>query len=192
MNQSMLDALMSYSRSEVDKLLAQYKEYKELDAAIMSGKAASKPRFSLMGNLGTMQNLDPLAAAKKQLANIGNAMKFQNPLIWLMYKHEAYRNEPEKALKTVSDLVAHCQVDGICHKRFDAINTHLRHATGKDIADTSFQNLSLDDLAHNHDYLEMCLHLPFQKKWSKHENDSTGKWHNYILGSNEPEDMSCC
>lgn len=192
MDRSTVDALMAYSRSQVDTLLAQYKEYKELDSAIKSGVAVTTRKFSLMGNLGAMQNLDPLADAKKRLADIGDAMKFQNPLIWLMYKYEAYRNEPGKALSTVADLVAHCQVDGICHKRFDAINTYLRRTIGKDITDEKLQNVSLGDLAHNPDYIQMCLHLPFQKKWSKHENDPAGKWCTYVLGSSEPEDTLCC
>lgn len=192
MDSTSLQALLAYSRSEVDKLLASYKEYKGLAEAIETGNIESAPKFSLMGNLGKMQNLNPQAEAKKKLDAIGDSMKFQNPLIWLQYKYEAYQYEPGKELRTIADLVSHCDVDGICHKRFDAINMHLRHTNGKDLTDHELQSVRLEDLAEDLRYLVMCLDLSFQKKWSRHENDPAGKWRNYVLGNQEDEDLTCC
>jgi hypothetical protein len=142
-------------------------------------------------------------------------MKFQNPLIWLTYKYEAYKNE-EKPLTTVADLVEHCEVDGICHKRFHAINTYLREKySGKDLVspDTSKLPLAkrlghrteallgrgplvdgampLEQLAKDRRFIALCFDLSFQTKWSRHENDRSGKWKHYAFEDEPVERYSC-
>ncbi len=195
MNTTSSESLFEYTDKEVASLLSAYLAYKALSEEIESGAFNSeKPKFSLLGKPGIMQNLDPLAEAKKKLEKIGDGMKFQNPLIWLRYKLEAYRNEPGKELKTVNDLIAHCKIDGICHKRFDAINTCLREKyDGKDLTDPAFvdPSLSLEDLARNPKYISLCFDLLFQTKWSRHENDRTGKWQHYAF-TNEPIEQYPC
>lgn len=45
-------------------------------------------------------------------------MTFDTPLIWAMYKYEAYASEPQP-IKTVHDFRQHCSKPGyICTKRF--------------------------------------------------------------------------
>lgn len=212
------DSLFDYTRREVDSLLGAYREYKELSEQIESGTVASeKPKFNLLGKLGVMQNLNPLAEAKKRLEKIGDGMKFQNPLIWLTYKLEAYKDE-EKPLKTVADLIAHCEVDGICHRRFDAINTCLRgkydgkDLVGPDISSWSLYQkalyglklllnrrrytlvdprLPLEELAKDRRFIALCFDLQFQGKWSRHENNSSGKWKHYAFENEPVEKYSC-
>ncbi len=136
-----LERLLSYTETEVNSLLLSYSEYKELSKQIDLGQVEnkSKPSFSFFKNIGKMQNLDPLANAKKELVKIGEEMKFQNPLIWLTYKYLAYKNEPNKKLSTLTDLREHCKVDGICFRRFDAINFYLRSKhNGLDLNSDSF------------------------------------------------------
>jgi hypothetical protein len=194
MNMTSGESLFGYTRREVDSLLAAYERYKTLSAQIDSGVVYSeKPKFSLFGKLGEMQNLNPLAEAKKRLDEIGNGMKFQNPLIWLTYKHEAYKNE-DKPLTTVADLIAHCEVDGICHRRFDAINSYLREKyKGGDITNPAFVSpeTSLEDLAKDKRFIAICFDLSFQTKWSRHENDSAGKWKHYAFKDEPVEKYSC-
>lgn len=218
MNMTSSESLFDYTRREVDSLLAAYEQYKTLSAQIASGVVPSeKTKFSLLGKPGVMQNLDPLAEAKKRLEKIGDGMKFQNPLIWLTYKYEAYKNE-EKPLKTVADLIAHCKVDGICHRRFDSINTHLRgkhegkDLSGPDISSWSLyqkvlyklqllldrrryalvdSRLSLEELAKDRRFVALCFDLSFQSKWSRHENDPAGKWKHYAFRDEPAEKYSC-
>lgn len=195
MNTTSTESLFEYTDKEVAWLLSAYQEYKTLAGQIESGAfLAEKPKFTLLGKPGVMQNLDPLAKAKKRLEQIGESMKFQNPLIWLRYKLEAYKNEPGKELRTVSDLIAHCKIDGICHKRFDAINTHLRGKyDGKDLTDPRFvdPSLGLEDLALDPRYISLCFDLLFQTKWSRHENDTVGKWGRYAFADEPIEQYSC-
>lgn len=195
MNAASTESLFEYTDKEVAWLLSAYQEYKTLAEQIESGAIVTeKPKFSLFDRLGVMQNLDPLAKAKKKLEKIGESMKFQNPLIWLRYKLEAYKNEPGKEINTVGDLIAHCKVDGICHKRFDAINTYLRgRYEGKDLTDSTFvdPSFSLEDLARDPRYISLCFDLLFQTKWSRHENDTVGKWQGYAFVDEPAERYSC-
>ena len=71
--------VLAYSRSETDNLLAMYAQYMELTRQIESkdGLFSRTP-----GKIGASD----LMSERKQL---GEAMKFQNPLIWMMYKYEA-------------------------------------------------------------------------------------------------------
>lgn len=195
MSTSSTESLFDYTDKEVASLLSAYLAYQTLSQEIESGAFISeKPKFSLLGKPGVMQNLDPLAEAKKRLEKIGDEMKFQNPLIWLRYKLEAYRNDPSKKLETVEDLIAHCKVDGICNRRFDAINAYLhqRH-DGKDLTDPEFasRSMKLEVLAQDPRYIGICFDLAFQTKWSRHENDSAGKWKNYAFTQEPVEEYSC-
>jgi hypothetical protein len=165
-------------------LLEAYKEYQTLSLQIELGAASKQAKFSLMGNMGKMQNLDPQASAKKKLEAIGEGMKFQNPLIWLLYKHLAYKDDPSKAIRTLGDLVSHCKEDGICHKRFDSINSYFRRNNdGKDMTSEEFmgQSLGLENVSQDLRYISMCLDQEFQATWSENENDKSGKWRNYSL-----------
>lgn len=187
------ESLFDYTQAEVNALLLAYDRYKTLSAQIASGEVvAEKPKFSLLGKPGMMQNLDPLADARKKLTEIGDGMKFQNPLIWLTYKFEAYKDE-EGALTTVGDLIKHCDVDGICHRRFDAINRSLREKYCGDITTSTFisSDTNLADLGKDRRFIALCFDLNFQTKWSRHENDPQGKWKNYAFDGEPKEKYSC-
>jgi hypothetical protein len=194
MNMTSNESLFDYTRREVDSLLAAYEQYKTLSSQIASGAIAPEaPKFSLFAKPGVMQNLDPVAEAKKRLEKIGDGMKFQNPLIWLTYKFEAYKGEV-KPLTTVADLIAHCKVDGICHRRFDAINKYLRGKhSGGDITHSAFVDpeTNLGELAKDRRFIALCFDLSFQTKWSRHENDAAGKWKHYAFEEELPEKYSC-
>ena len=180
-----MDDLLEYTRKEVDDLLTAYKKYKDIAALIADeGIPTNAPKFTLQGQPGKMQNLDPKKNLRKQLEEIGASMKFQNPLIWLGYKRLAYRDEPTNALLTLSDLVKHCQVDGICHRRFDAINLYMRRNHGGiDMRSQAFMHPSttLETVEQDPRFLNMCLDPAFTKMWSEHENCKAGKWRKYVL-----------
>jgi hypothetical protein len=186
-SQDTKEKLLSYTSSEVIALLKAYEEYKSLAVQIASETVPSTaPKFSFGSNLGKMQNFDPKKELRKELERVAESMKFQNPLIWLDYKRLAYANESGKELKTLSDLITHCEVDGICHRRFDAINLYLRRKyNGKDMRSSSFMSLgtTLENVGQDARFLDMCLDQEFAKLWSEYENSKSGKWREYILTS---------
>lgn len=72
MNMTSNESLFDYTRREVDSLLAAYEQYKTLSSQIASGTIASEaPKFSLFAKPGVMQNLDPVAEAKKGSKRLG-------------------------------------------------------------------------------------------------------------------------
>ncbi len=181
------EELLRYTNAEVQALLLAYEKYKSLAVQIASDVIpADVPKFSFGSNLGKMQNFDPKRELRKELEQVGESMKFQNPLIWLDYKRLAYANEPGKELKTLRDLVGHCEVDGICHRRFDAINLYLRRKyAGKDMWSPAFLDpfTDLDAVGKDSRFIDMCLDPVFAQLWSSHENSVSGKWREYKLSS---------
>ena len=111
------------ARAAVDKLLDMYDEYKALIAKI----AAVERRLALakLKNSGVEQiriELDDLRHSQQQLSD---NMTFDTPLVWVMYKFEAYQDEAQP-IKTMHDFRLHCSKPGyICTKRFTFLNTHL-------------------------------------------------------------------
>ena len=114
---------MNSARVAVDKLLDMYDEYKTLTAKI----AAAERRLALakLKNSDVEQvriELDNLRHSQQQLSD---AMTFDTPLVWVMYKFEAYQDEAQP-IQTMHDFRLHCSKPGyICTKRFTFLNTHL-------------------------------------------------------------------
>ena len=111
------------ARAAVDRLLSMYDEYKTLTAKI----AAAERRLALakLKNSDVEQiriELDDLQHSQQQLSD---AMTFDMPLVWVMYKFEAYKDEAQP-IRTMHDFRLHCSKPGyICTKRFIFLNAHL-------------------------------------------------------------------
>ena len=114
---------MNSARVAVDKLLRMYDEYKTLAAKI----TAAERRLALakLKNSGVEQiriELDELRHNQQQLSD---DMTFDTPLVWVMYKFEAYQDEAQP-IRTMHDFHLHCSKPGyICTKRFIFLNAHL-------------------------------------------------------------------
>jgi hypothetical protein len=164
--------VLAYSRSETDNLLAMYAQYMELTRQIENkdGLFSRTP-----GKIGASD----LMLERKQL---GEAMKFQNPLIWMMYKYEAYKNTSKPVL-TTKMLREHCEnKTDICFKRYDYINTALRQKNqGEDLNSDEFLAADTDLAAVINDqrFVNLALDPVFMAGWVKNENDEDGKWVNY-------------
>ena len=115
--------MMNGARAAVDKLLDMYDEYKTLTAKI----AAAERRLALakLKNSDVEQiriELDELRHSQQQLSD---DMTFDTPLVWVMYKFEAYQDEAQP-IRTMHDFRLHCSKPGyICTKRFIFLNAHL-------------------------------------------------------------------
>ena len=115
--------MMNGARVAVDKLLDMYDDYKTLTVKI----AAAERRLALAklknGDVEQVQTkLDGLRRDQQQLSD---DMTFDTPLIWVMYKFEAYKDEAQP-IRTMHDFRLHCSKPGyICTKRFRFLNAHL-------------------------------------------------------------------
>lgn len=114
---------MNSARVAVDRLLDIYDEYKTLTAKI----AAAERRLALakLKNSDVEQiriELDDLRYSQQRLSD---DMTFDTPLVWVMYKFEAYQDEVQP-IRTMHDFRLHCSKPGyICTKRFIFLNAHL-------------------------------------------------------------------
>ena len=114
---------MNSARAAVDRLLDMYDDYKTLVAKI----TAAERRLALarLKNSGVEQiriELDNLLHSQQQLSD---DMTFDTPLIWVMYKFEAYQDEAQP-IRTMHDFRLHCSKPGyICTKRFIFLNAYL-------------------------------------------------------------------
>lgn len=115
--------MMNGARAAVDRLLDMYDEYKTLAAKI----TAAERRLALakLKNSDVEQiriGLDDLRYSQQQLSD---DMTFDTPLVWVMYKFEAYQDEAQP-IRTMHDFRLHCSKPGyICTKRFIFLNAHL-------------------------------------------------------------------
>ena len=111
------------ARAAVDRLLSMYDEYKTLTVKI----AAAERHLALAklknGDVEQVQTkLDGLRRDQQQLSD---TMTFDTPLVWVMYKFEAYQDETQP-IRTMHDFRLHCSKPGyICTKRFIFLNAHL-------------------------------------------------------------------
>ena len=115
--------MMNGARAAVDKLLDMYDDYKTLAVKI----AAAERRLALAklknGDVEQIRiELDELRHNQQQLSD---DMTFDTPLVWVMYKFEAYQDEAQP-IRTMHDFHLHCSKPGyICTKRFIFLNAHL-------------------------------------------------------------------
>lgn len=111
------------ARATVDRLLDMYDEYKTLTAKI----AAAERRLALakLKNSDIEQVQTELDILRRDQQQLSDTMTFDTPLIWVMYKFEAYQDEAQP-IRTMHDFRLHCSKPGyICTKRFIFLNAHL-------------------------------------------------------------------
>jgi hypothetical protein len=171
-----------YWDERVSILLAQLAEYEKKSKEYEAWKAAEKrkPKRKL-GEGGGWQNFGTPKNAKfeEELAEIGDAMKFDNPYVWIKYKGFAYGGHanPEKRMDTLSDFVEHMKKEVICPKRFAAVNRELLKRHEKDLASGLVPlETSLTEVADYAYILELSLDPHFISMWCAHEYDAQGKW----------------
>ena len=111
------------ARAAVDRLLDMYDEYETLTAKI----AAAERRLALakLKNSDVEQIRIELDDLRRDQQRLSDGMTFDTPLVWVMYKFEAYKDEAQP-IRTMHDFRLHCSKPGyICTKRFIFLNAHL-------------------------------------------------------------------
>jgi len=115
---------------------------------------------------------------------ISDAMTFDNPLVWIMYKYTAYAGT-EQEIRTIQDFADHCSHEGcICGKRFIFLNQCLVDMFGKNLQTLFDPHTSLDklqDYSYIYDLIYNDLHM---KRWKKYEyycrRGRVSKWQNFL------------
>jgi len=178
----------SESPERILKLIEQYKDYMR----ILEQKQELENRLGDMSNSqeeleGITRSIGTLAF---KLQKLWDAMKFDNPFIWIGYKKAAYE-WTENEIPTLWAFRDHCAIDNpdsryICKKRFLFLNHILKERYQIDLSQDS-------DILHAGTNLEDILALPeieelsrdedFMRKWLWYEyferGGKTMKWENY-------------
>lgn len=173
-------AMLKFVEEEVAKLVGQYKQWMDLEMQI------NQLKNQLPMSIDKEKKIEDLKLEQKQL---GEAMTFANPLIWLMYKIRAYQGT-EKALQNLGDLRKHCESPTyICHKRLDYLNWGLQKRFGKNLLDDSLDSaVSLEKIIEDGELLDLSLDGDFMKSWQEyeyfkqideHDRMRVAKWENY-------------
>lgn len=169
-----------YARKQTDTLLGMYKEYKRIadeQRSLASQLAKAKLKKQ---PVDALQSLHDHASRKMQ--SISESMTFASPLIWMMYKFEAYQDEAQPIL-TMHDFRLHCSKPGyICTKRFEFVNAELAY---RQLAPLSDSRSYPDDMLLSGVYKSLRPLIAddmFMSIWSEREYYKTdgrvAKWEN--------------
>ncbi len=126
------------------------------------------------------------APTKAEKDRIGDEMTYADPIVWMMYKHEAYKGGDHE-ITTLGDLKKH-SIDhgGICAKRFGFLRKAVEVRYCKDILDSEqFPcTMSLMDFYDSDIVNEIVSDQAFIKEWEHYEYYKEGqqvaKWQNYF------------
>ena len=169
------------TRDAVDGLLEQYRQYRKLDVQI----AAHKRLVAHQKAIGTVSSADmtQLAKLQREQSTLSDAMTFDSPLIWVMYKFEAYQDAPQP-IRTLHDFRLHCsKPDYICTKRWMFVNQWRRHMDLVPFSDVSSYPDEVE-LPVLYDELEqLASDERFMVAWRNYEyyqaDGVVGKWQNF-------------
>lgn len=168
------------ARQQVNQLVAMYNDHKALQARQADcQRQLAKAKLRREDTTQLQAVYDDLTA-QRQL--ISDTMTYASPSIWILYKYEAYADEPQ-SIRAMRDFRQHCSKPGyICTKRFDFLNAALVQRGA----------LPLTDIVAFPDTLALVEVLPaihdvesddvFMRAWRNHEyyrdGDRVAKWEN--------------
>jgi len=176
---------MDKNRKAVDQLLAVYGQYKAIQAreASLSTKLA-KAKLKNSPDETTQAEYND---AKQELQKIADAMTFANPIIWMLYKYEAYQDEAQP-IRTMHDFRLHCSKEGyICTKRFRFLNAQLKKLGSVPLTDIAYytDDTTVGEVAESRPLHNLVESTSFADLWQKHEyhttNGRVAKWENYNI-----------
>jgi len=166
------------SKNSVNELLMQYASYKELAKEIDEIKRQLAKQKLLNKDLSKITKELNLLEGKQ--SKVSDSMVFKTPIVWLMYKFLAYKDEPQP-MNNLRALKDHCSnPNGICTKRFKYINRYLKSINEVELTDkTEYPDeLTLDNLFDK--FLNFNLNRDLIADWQKHEfyeeNGIIKKW----------------
>lgn len=160
--------LLAQAREYTDHLLMQYHEYKEVSHALH--EAYSDETKSIL---------------KERLNQISDAMTFANPIVWLMYKRDAYQGTP-RAISSLGDLKSHVDhPEDICYKRYDFFTKELlKHKVNLKDTGVFPDTMELGELLEQDAIYTVFQDETFLPTWEEYEYNriegKVAKWQNYL------------
>lgn len=144
----------------------------------------------------TLENLETLlrqykdygrARTEEEKDRIGDEMTYADPIIWVMYKKQAYAGSHHE-INTLGDLKKHSIDHGsICAKRMRFLALFIKGNYKKDILDSSefSDDIILEDFYDNNLLNDIVSDKKFIKTWESHEyfkdQGRVTKWENYSI-----------
>jgi hypothetical protein len=179
--------LIEFSDREIEKLVEQYNLYMAWEQEIKDLKNQVAETLGVAQKTEILMQINQLQLRQKEL---GEAMKFANPYIWMGYKMKAYLGS-EKEIKTIGDLRVHAASPTyICHKRINYLAEGMKKNGYGDL-------WSEDDLPVETTLAEILEHEAFQAllrdekwlaKWVEYEyfeqDGRVAKWENFLAEKN--------
>lgn len=192
--QSAVDVLVKQYHQDL-ALIAQINEVKSqrMAEAAKISKEQNIPLRDVLANqssypaFATFTTKEEKLKAEQQV--LWDSMFYANPIIWIMYKYQAYQGGNNE-ISTVHDLKKHCEpADYICTKRFHFLNTYLVSKQKTPLTDTVQypDDMRLPLLYESAAILNLVNDKAFMKTWSEHEfyspEGKVAKWENYTIHS---------
>lgn len=171
------------NRNLVDGLIEMYARYKELSAnlAQLSEKLAKQ---KAAGNQDDVLKLEH-ERLTQELQDLSDSMTFANPIVWMMYKYEAYMGEAQPILN-MHDFRLHCSKPGyICTNRFIFLNEQLARLDYALMSDTDHypDDMSLKEAFETAEIVRISDDADFRELWDRHEYHKDGsrvaKWEDF-------------
>jgi hypothetical protein len=187
------------SQQAVGELLNQYNDYLKVVTVINELKSqqmatalrlasSSGSHFTLVlkENPSEIKEIGvQITDLEERLQSISDEMTFASPIVWVMYKFQAYAGTSQ-AIVDMEDFRGHCQPDGyICTKRYLFVKNYLLKNMSLDLDDTSQypDTLKLDQLYLREEFFALVTDKDFMSSWNTYEyhrvNGKVAKWENY-------------
>lgn len=164
----------------VAALLSQYQDYKHLLG--QQSQAARRLAKAKLRNDDTSLHQAQYDQMSAQLQALSDAMTFDTPTIWVLYKYQAYKNEAQPII-SMQDFRVHCSKPGyICTKRYAFVNKMLAERGTPNLTDETVYpgTLALNQVCSVFQALE--ADEVFMELWREREyhtvNGRTAKWEN--------------
>lgn len=168
------------ARRQTDVLLGMYEEYKHIaeeQQSLASQLTKAKLKKQPSDELQSLYD-----HASREMQSISESMTFASPLVWMMYKFEAYQQEAQP-IRTIQDFRLHCTKPGyICTKRFEFVNAELGR---RQLAPLSDRESYSDDMLLCDTYdavLPLMADDAFMDTWDEREyykiDGRVAKWEN--------------
>ncbi len=170
-----------YCEKVVDRLIMQYKEYVLLNEIIQKLEN-QKLIYVLKKNNKLIKKIDKMISLfKKDREQLSNEMTFANPVIWMIYKYQAYKGASNE-IKTIGDFRKHCEPEGyICTLRFKFLKDYLKKKS-IDLTDLKKfpDNKDLKYLFKSDFIFKLTADTIFMNIWKSNEylieNNKVNKW----------------
>lgn len=127
------------------------------------------------------------ASSEIEKERIGNEMTYADPVVWMMYKHYAYRGS-DHDISTLGGMREHSAGHGgICAKRFDFLAATIKKKFGKNIRNSAefADEMALADFYESELMDSVVLDEDFMRAWNEYEfykkEGKVAKWQNYEL-----------